>query len=49
MDTDQDGMPDEWEKQNGLNPNNPDDRNGDNNKDGYTNLEEYLNRIISRK
>jgi len=45
-DTDNDGMPDSWEKQNGLNPNTPDDRNGDKDKDGYTNLEEYLNSII---
>ena len=45
MDTDQDGMPDEWENQNGLNPNDPEDRNGDENNDGYTNLEEYLNSL----
>lgn len=45
-DTDRDGMPDEWEIKNGLDPQNPDDRNGDNNKDGYTNLEEYLNSTI---
>jgi pectate lyase len=44
-DTDQDGMPDKWELQNGLNPNNPADRNSDLNKDGYTNLEEYLNSL----
>jgi len=41
-DTDEDGMPDTWETANGLNPNNPEDRNNDRNKDGYTNLEEYL-------
>ena len=43
-DTDHDGMPDEWEQKNGLNPNNADDRNkvGDN---GYTMLENYLNSI----
>ena len=45
-DSDLDGMPDEWEKQKGLNPNNPDDRNGDLNKDGFTNLEEYLNGLV---
>lgn len=45
-DTDKDGMPDEWEKLKRLNPNNPDDRNGDSNKDGYTNLEEYLNSLV---
>jgi hypothetical protein len=44
-DKDKDGMPDVWEKQNGFNPNNADDRNGDADRDGYTNLEEYLNSI----
>jgi len=42
-DTDHDGMPDDWENTYGLNPNDPDDRNGDLDEDGYTNLEEYLN------
>jgi len=44
-DSDKDGMPDNWEIQNKLNPNNPDDRNDDNNNDGYTNLEVYLNNL----
>jgi len=47
-DTDQDGMPDKWEKQNQLNPDDPADRNDDADKDGYTNLEEYLNSLISK-
>ncbi|MFC2081134.1 polysaccharide lyase family 1 protein [Bacteroidota bacterium] len=46
-DSDQDGMPDEWETQNGLNPDDPQDRNGDRNKDGYTNLEEYLESLLA--
>lgn len=46
-DTDKDGMPNEWEKENSLDPNNPDDRNGDTNNDGYTNLEEYLNSLVT--
>lgn len=46
-DSDHDGMPDEWEKENGLNPQNPEDRNYDNDNDGYTNLEEYLNSITT--
>ncbi|MDT8303689.1 MAG: hypothetical protein RQ760_19565 [Sedimentisphaerales bacterium] len=46
-DTDHDGMPDQWEKQNQLNPKDPADRNGDRNNDGYTNLEEYINSITS--
>jgi len=43
-DTDHDGMPDDWEKKNELNPNNPDDRNAIA-SDGYTMLEKYLNSI----
>jgi hypothetical protein len=42
-DSDKDGMPDIWEKQHGLDPNDPADRNADADVDGYTNLEEYLN------
>jgi hypothetical protein len=45
-DTDQDGMPDEWESKNGLDPSDPADRNGDLDKDGYTNLEEYMNSLV---
>ena len=45
VDTDMDGMPDEWEKANGLNPNDPNDANGDVNGDGYTNIEKYINGI----
>jgi len=42
-DSDRDGMPDDWEKQYGFDSNDPADRNGDHDADGYTNLEEYLN------
>jgi hypothetical protein len=45
-DVDRDGMSDEWEKKNGLNPNDPADGNGDLNGDGYTNLEKYLNSLV---
>ncbi|WP_242696407.1 pectate lyase family protein [Longitalea luteola] len=45
-DADSDGMPDEWEKKNGLNPNNAADASQDRNKDGYTNIEEYLNSVV---
>jgi hypothetical protein len=44
-DSDLDGMPDEWEQQFGLNPNDPSDANGDCNGDGYTNIEKYINGI----
>ncbi|GAA4300208.1 pectate lyase family protein [Nibribacter koreensis] len=46
-DTDKDGMPDTWETQQGLNPNNAEDRNADADNDGYTNLEEYLNSMTT--
>jgi len=44
LDTDQDGMPDDWESKNGLNPNNSEDRNNIS-EDGYTMLEKYINSI----
>ncbi len=46
LDTDQDGMPDFWEILFGLDPNNAEDRNGDFDGDGYTNLEKYLNGLV---
>ena len=45
-DSDRDGMPDDWETKNGFDPDHPEDRNGDKDGDGYTNLEEYLNSLI---
>jgi hypothetical protein len=47
-DSDGDGMPDEWERRHGLNPNNAADGNLTD-KNGYTNLEKYLNEIITIK
>ena len=44
IDSDHDGMPDDWESKNGLNPKNPDDRNKVG-ADGYTMLEKYINNI----
>ena len=46
LDTDHDGMPDDWENDHDLNPTDPADRNGDLDGDGYTNLEEYLNGLV---
>ena len=43
IDNDNDGMPDYWEQVNNLNIAN-DDNSYDNDGDGYTNIEEYLNR-----
>ena len=48
VDTDGDGIPDEWEKANGLNPNDPSDANKDCTGDGYTNIEKYINGISTR-
>lgn len=45
-DTDRDGMPDAWEIANGLNPNNPADRNTLN-AEGYTMLEVYMNSLVA--
>lgn len=45
VDSDHDGMPDAWEHELGLDPEDPADRNGDVTGDGYTNLEDYLNEL----
>ncbi len=45
-DTDGDGMPDEWETANGLNPNNAEDGPATA-ENGYTNLENYLNSLVA--
>jgi pectate lyase len=42
-DEDEDGMPDEWEVKHGLNASAGWDHRGDEDGDGYTNIEEYLN------
>lgn len=47
IDTDKDGIPNNWEASNGLNPNNPSDANGDINNNYYTDIEDYLNWLIS--
>ncbi len=42
-DRDYDGMPDQWEEKYGLNMDDPTDNRGDQDNDGYTNIEEWLN------
>lgn len=46
LDSDHDGMPDEWEIKNGLNPNDPEDGNKLT-ASGYTALEVYLNGLVN--
>ena len=46
-DSDNDGMPDDWENKYGLNPGDPSDGNADPDGDGYTNLEDYLNGLTA--
>ncbi len=43
VDSDNDGMPDDWELARGLDPNDPSDTNGDYCGQGYTNIEYYIN------
>ena len=47
QDTDGDGMPDEWETANGLDPNNITDGALRLSREGYTNLELYLNSLVA--
>lgn len=49
QDTDQDGMPDSWEREHGLKADDAEDRNGDADGNGYTNLEEFLNALCDSK
>jgi hypothetical protein len=42
-DSDGDGLPDDWEKKNGLNPNDASNATKDLDGDGYSNMEEFIN------
>lgn len=46
-DSDGDGMPDEWEKTNGTDPDKA-DANGDADGNGYTNIEDYVNSLAHK-
>jgi hypothetical protein len=48
-DSDNDGMPDSWEKAHHLNPNDASDASKDRDGDGYTNIEEFLNSVVKAK
>lgn len=43
IDSDHDGMPDRWEQQHRLQPRQSEDATADDDGDGYTNVEEFLN------
>lgn len=45
-DTDKDGMPDEWEKKNGLNPTDATDAKKETLHKFYTNIEVYINSLV---
>jgi hypothetical protein len=45
IDTDGDGIPDRWERQHHLNPRNAADATTHQNPEGYSAIEEYLNRL----
>ena len=49
QDQDKDGMPDAWEKQNGLDPNNAVDASGLTIHAIYTNIEVYFNSLVIDK
>ena len=46
-DSDRDGLPNHWELENGLDPQDPSDGSADSDHNGYTNLEEYLHHLAS--
>lgn len=46
-DTDHDGMPDEWERKHEFDPSDAADGSIDRDGDGYTNLEAYMNELLS--
>jgi len=45
VDSDHDGMPDKWESAIGLNSSDANDARGDRDNDGFTNIEEYINKL----
>jgi len=49
IDTDHDGMPDDWEREQGLNPHDPRDGARIADSTGYTHLERYLNNLTTRQ
>jgi hypothetical protein len=48
-DSDNDGMPDEWERKNGLNPNDANDAAAYKLNKFYTNIEVYINSLVENQ
>lgn len=48
-DTDADGLPDQWEREHGLNPEDPSDSSSDPDKDGLVNRDEFALQLDPRK
>jgi hypothetical protein len=46
IDSDGDGMPDSWETKHRLDPIDPADANADRDRDGFTELEEWLDTLV---
>lgn len=46
VDSDGDGMPNDWEREHGFNPKDGSDGSKDRDGDGYTNLEDWLNSLV---
>jgi hypothetical protein len=49
LDSDGDGIPDDWERSHALNPNDPSDGPAIDPKTGYSHLELYLNELAGAK
>jgi pectate lyase len=47
-DSDKDGMPDDWERRQRLDPTDPSDGNIDRDHDGFTELEEWLDALVTK-
>lgn len=49
VDSDHDGMPDDWETKMGFNPRDETDAAADHDGDGYTNIEAFLHELAGKR